>query len=524
MKNGFKEKTSMCEVMYEPTAAAAPVLLIMLLLVMTPLLYLRPAQAISSVSSPTFNTAGMKTSMNSAYGWAVSRTLPNGTAILTGVSNNLLSTSLVGRVLTYVQTGIGNASSLALLQKMVNSEHLLLQNPRYITIGTWATADIPTQLKVHRDAQKFLLRAYGLTLNQAARSDFIIVTQDMYLNRPHKYEYFDTIAWGFADAIWHAYFGNSSLPPSTDFTTAVQDLGLKYNQSAALANSANAFVDYARLMHYLVPLEYTDSYFRLGGNSLDQTYLALEVQLANQLLTRQLPSGNISSLNPYKPYLVEDYARDLDAVYYLGKNPGYVSSAFKAESFLTGLYLKPNGNITIPKSGDGFNPIIAYHLILIANDIRPSSMTNWYSALSQASRIINFTLSIQKPDGTFNFYFNSTNPGFTYTTIASVATIVNSYIALRTTNFQTATTSATSGSQSTSSASQTGGTTITHGTQTSSNGNNGIPGSQNSPLSNLTSLIPSWAYIAIPLLLLIAVAVLYEARNRTRYRGLVDKK
>jgi len=169
--------------------------LITALIVLTPLLYLRPSQALSSVGSPTFNTAGMRTSMKSDYEWILSRTLSNGTATLTGTSNNLLSTSLVGRVLAYLQIEIGNASSLAILQKMVNSEHLLLQNPRYITLGTWAIADIPTQLQIHRDVQKFLLRAYGLTLDQTSRSDFVRVTQDVYLNQPTKHEYFDTLAW-----------------------------------------------------------------------------------------------------------------------------------------------------------------------------------------------------------------------------------------------------------------------------------------------------------------------------------------
>jgi hypothetical protein len=486
------------------------VILITVLLVLTPLLYLKPSQALSSVGSPTLNTAGMRDSMKSDYGWVLSRTLPNGTATLAGTPNNLLSTSLVGRVLAYLQMEIGNASSLALLQKMVNSEHLLLQNPRYITLGTWATADIPTQLQIHRDVQKFLLRAYGLTLDQTTRSDFVSVTQDIYLNNPpNKYEYFDTLAWGFADAVWFAHYGGSSLPPSSDFSASVQDLKLHYNQSAATADSANSFVNYTRLMHYLVPLEFTDGYFRLQGNSLDQTYLALEAQLANQLLTRQMPSGNISSLGPFKPYLVEDYARDLDSVYYLSNNPSYVSSAFRSESFLTGLYLQPDGNMSIPKSGDGFNPIVAYHLISIANDIRPSSTTEWYSALSQASRIINFTLSIQKPDGTFSFDINSTNPGSAYTTIASVAAIVDSYTEIQSA-IGTGTTSITSTGSSVT------GNTTTLSSNTSSE-------TENSPLSNFSSQIPSWAYIAIPILLLISIAVWYEARNRTRYRGLVDK-
>jgi len=486
-----------------------------MLLVLTPFLYSRAAQAMSSVSAPTFNETGMKTSMKIVYRWIVGRTLPNGTATLPGTSNNLLSTSLVGRVLTYLQIEIGNATSLALLKTMINSEHLLLLNPRYVTIGTWATVDFPTQLQIHRDAQKFLLRAYGLTSNQTTRSDLEEVTQDIYLNTPAKYEYFDSLAWGLASANWFANYDNSTLLPSTDFKAAVQDLSLHYNQSAALADSANSFVDYTRLMHYLVPSEFTDGYFRFAGKYLDQSYLSLEAQLANQLVTRQLPNGNISSLNPYKPYLVEDYARDLEAAYYLNSNPIYASSAFRAESFLTGLYLQPNGNVSLPKTGDGLDPNIAFHLILIANDIRHYSTPEWHSALSQASSIINFTVSIQKPDGTFGFDIDSTNPGFAYTTIASVSALADSYTALRSGGI-------VGGGQSTSTASQTGQST-TLSAQSSSSGSDTPPGTQASSLSNLQSLIPSWAYIAVPILLLTAAAVFYETRNRSRYRGLVDK-
>src|SRR3989442_4163707 len=67
---------------------------------------------------------------------------------------------------------------------MINSEHVLLQNPNYIAFGIWPTQTLLTQLQIHRDVQKFLLRAYGLTLDQTARSDLVSVTQDIYLNRP----------------------------------------------------------------------------------------------------------------------------------------------------------------------------------------------------------------------------------------------------------------------------------------------------------------------------------------------------
>ncbi len=486
------------------------------LVVLNPFLSLSPTQAYSTANPPAFNISGMKASMENVYKWAVSRTLSNGTATLSGTSNNLLSTSLVGRVLTYLQLEIGNVSSLKLIQKMVNAEHILLQNPRYLSFGSWPIQDIQTELKVHRDVQKFLLRAYGLTSNQTARSDFVRVTQDIYLNRPTKFEYFDTIAWGMANAVWFAVNSGSPIPPSSDFVSAVQDLNLNYNLTAAESDSANPFVDFRRLLHYVVPLEYTDSYFRLEGNSLNQTYHSLEIQLANQLMSRQMPNGNISTLLPYEAYLVEDYARDLDTVFYLNSNFADASSAFRTESFVLSSYLQPSGNISLPRSGEGFDPIIAFHLISIANDIKTSSVGDWYSALSQASRIINYTISIQNHDGTFNFYTNSSNPGFAFTTISAVSTIVDSYTALRSSNLlgaygnqSTTTTSATSTSQ-TSSPGSTTSSSASGTSQTSS------PGS-------LPSQIQSWVYIIIPTVIVIAIAVAYEARHKARYRGLVDK-
>ena len=470
------------------------------------------AIAASTVNPPSFNIAGMNASMRSAYAWVLSKSLSNGTAIISGLSNNLLSTSLVGRVLTYVQLEIGNATSLGLIRKMINAEHVLLQNPNYIAFGIWPTQTLLTQLQIHRDVQKFLLRAYGLTLDQTARSDLISVTQDIYLNRPSHFEYFDTIAWSLANSVWFAFYNRTPLPPSSDFTGAVQDLNLHYNLTAAQADSASSFVDYSRLIHYVVPLEYTDSYFKIEGLSLNQTYENLETQLADQLLTRQLSDGDIFSAKPYKSYLVEDFARDLDSAYYLKKNPTYVLSAFKAESFLTGLYLQPSGNMSLPNSGDGLAPHVAFHMISIANDIRPSSTSDWYSALYQASKIINYTVSIQNPDGTFNFYLNSTNPGFAFTTIASVSTIADSYVVLRNSAVLSAiSTQTASTSSSTVSGSTSGGTTTT----TSNNPGSGQP----LPLSG----IPSWVYIIIPILLVILVAVAYEGKHKSKRPRLVDK-
>ncbi len=456
--------------------------------------------------------------MRSAYEWVLSTSLSNGTAILSGLSNNLLSTSLVGRVLTYVHLEIGNATSLGLIRKMISAEHTLLQNPNYIAFGIWPTLALLTQLQIHRDVQKFLLRAYGLTLDQTARSDLVKVTQDLYLNRPRNFEYFDTIAWAMANSVWFAFYNRSPLPPFSDFTAAVEDLNLQYNLTAARADSASSFVDYSRLLHYVVPLEYTDGYFKIEGLSLNQTYENLETQLANQLVTRQLSDGDIYSAKPYKSYLVEDFARDLDSAYNLKKNPTYILSAFKAESFLTGLYLQPSGNMSLPNSGEGLAPLVAFHMISIANDIRPSSNSDWYLALDQASKIINYIVSIQNPDGTFNFYTNSTNPGFALTTISSVSTVVDSYLVLRNSDVLSAVSTQTATSSSTVSASTSGGTTTT--SNTTAQGDQPAPSNS---VGDLLSVVPSWAYIIVPILLVMLVAVAYEAKHKGKRPRLVDK-
>jgi hypothetical protein len=280
----------------------------------------------------------------------------------------------------------------------------------------------------------------------------------------------------------------------------VQDLNLHYNLTDARIDSANPVIDYSRLLHYTVPLEYTDGYFRLEGDSLNQTYQGVQAQLANQLLSRQLPNGNVSSTLPFKAYLVEDYARDLDGAYYLNHDSSYVCAAFSSESFITGLYLQTDGNITLPRTGQGFDPIVAYHLVSIADDIRSASVGDWSTALSQASRIVNYTMSIQSPDGTFRFYTNTTNPGFAYSTISAVSAMVDSSTALRTQG-QTSTTT-----QGTTSGGATPSTTVT----------------QSNPPGDRSS-IPSWILIMAPVTLLIVASVIYEAKHRSRYRGLVSK-
>ena len=444
------------------------------------------------INPPTFNVAGINASMRRVFAWLMSRILPNGTATLQTTSNNLWSTSLVGRVLTYLQLEMGNATTRALIQNMTSAEHLLLQNPSYVMTGVWPAANFTSQLRVHLDAQKFLSRAYGITLDQTARSDMISTTQNLQLNAPNRDGYFDTIAWGLSNAIWFAYYTKFPLPPPTDFTTAVQDLNTRFNSTKARAVASSPYVDFSTILHYLRAYAYTDSYFRLRGSPLDQSYLDLETGLANQLVRRQMPNGNLTTLNQFKSYLVEDFARDLDTSTYLEDNLTYAFSAFKAESFLTSLYLQQNGNFSLPKSGEGTSTTAAPHMLAIANDVRPCSSDAWSSMLLSSSRIINYTLTTQYPDGTFRFFLNRTNPGFALTTAGAVSSLVDSYVILRNKNVL-------SPLQSTSlSACQ--------------------PTAPASPFQGLSILL-----VAIPIAGIIGVAIVYETRHRSKYHGLVEK-
>src|SRR3989441_6434702 len=287
------------------------------------------------INSPTLNTDAINASMRQVLTWAESRVLLNGTATLQGTSNNLWATSLVGRTMTYLQLEIGNLTTRTIIQNMTKAEHILLQNPSFINYGIWSPANLSTQFQVHLDAQKFLSRAYGLTLDQTARSDLINVTQNMHLNLPPRSDYFDTVAWTLSNAVWFAHYSGSTLPPPSDFTTAVQDLNTNYNQIGATSAAADPLLDFAKLLRFLKPITYTDSYFRLQGNSLNQSYQTLDTGLANQLVKRQQSDGNIVTVNPFKSYLVEDFARDLDSSVYLQNNLTYAYSAYRAESYLT---------------------------------------------------------------------------------------------------------------------------------------------------------------------------------------------
>src|SRR5467141_1072327 len=179
--------------------------------------------AASPINSPTLNSAAINASIRQVLTWAESRVLPNGTATLQGTSNNLWATSLIGRTLTYLQLEIGNSTTRTIIQNMTKAEHILLQNPSFINYGIWSPANLIAQFQVHLDAQKFLSRTYGLTLDLTARSDLINVTQNMHLNLPLRSAYFDTVAWTLSNAVWFAHYSGSSLLPPPDFTTAVQD-------------------------------------------------------------------------------------------------------------------------------------------------------------------------------------------------------------------------------------------------------------------------------------------------------------
>ncbi len=452
----------------------------------------RSSTAASPISPPSLNTDAINASMRQVLTWAESRVLPNGTATLQGTSNNLWATSLVGRTMTYLQLEVGNSTTRTIIQNMTKAEHILLQNPSFINYGIWSPARLNAQFQVHLDAQKFLSRTYGLTLDPTARSDMINITQNMHLNLPSRSDYFDTVAWTLSNAVWFAYYSGSTLPSASDYTTAVQDLSTNYNQTGAASAAADPLIDFAKLLRFLKPITYTDSYFRLQGNSLSQSYQTLETGLANQLVKRQLSDGNLVTVNLFESYLVEDFARDLDSSVYLHNNLTYAYSAYRAESYLTSLYLQSNGNFSLPNNGAGLYPTGAYHMLSIANDLRSCSSNAWYNTLISSSKLLNYTLTTQYPDGTFRFFLNITNPGNAITTVNTVSGIVDSYLIIHNTNVLSPETPVNlAGCQIISSP----------------------------PLfQNL-----SWLYIVIPLALVVAVAVAYERKHRDKYRGLVEK-
>src|SRR5690348_5655109 len=115
--------------------------------------------AVSPMNPPTLNTAAINASMRQVLTWDESRVLPNGTATLQGSSNNLWATSLVGRAMTYLQLEIGNTTTQTIIQNMTKAEHILLQNPSFISYGIWSPVNLNSQFQVHLHAQKFLSRS-----------------------------------------------------------------------------------------------------------------------------------------------------------------------------------------------------------------------------------------------------------------------------------------------------------------------------------------------------------------------------
>src|SRR5207245_4080948 len=107
--------------------------------------------------------------------------------------------------------------------------------------------------------------------------------------------------------------------------------------------------------------------------SSQQTYHILARRVANQLVRRQRSDGNIVTVNAFESYLVEDFARDLDSSVYLHNNLTYAYSAYRAESYLTSLYLQSNGNFSLPNNGEGLYPTGTYHMLSIANYLRSCS-------------------------------------------------------------------------------------------------------------------------------------------------------
>src|SRR5207245_1037337 len=80
---------------------------------------------------------------------------------------------------------------------------------------------------------------------------------------------------------------------------------------------------------------------------------------------------------------------------YLHNNLTYAYSAYRAESYLTSLYLQSNGNFSLPNNGEGLYPTGTYHMLSIANDLRSCSSNAWYNILISSSKLLNYTLKTQ---------------------------------------------------------------------------------------------------------------------------------
>src|SRR5438128_7058144 len=73
-------------------------------------------------------------------------------------------------------------------------------------------------------------------------------------------------------------------------------------------------------------------------------------------------------------------------------------------------------------------------MLSIANDLRSCSSSAWYNILISSSKLLNYTLATQYPDGTFRFFLNITNPGSALTTVNTVSGIVDPYLVIHNTS------------------------------------------------------------------------------------------
>src|SRR5260370_4376257 len=126
-------------------------------------------------------------------------------------------------------------------------------------------------------------------------------------------------------------------------------------------------------------------------------------------------------------------------------------------------------------------------MLSIANDLRSCSSTAWYNIITSSSKLLNYTLTAQYPDGTFRFFLNITNPGNAITTVNTVSGLVDSYLVIRNTNV------------------------LSPETPVSLAACQAI--SSPSLFQNL-----SWLYIVIPLALIVPFAIAYEIMHRPKYR------
>src|SRR5260370_8163377 len=130
-------------------------------------------------------------------------------------------------------------------------------------------------------------------------------------------------------------------------------------------------------------------------------------------------------------------------------------------------------------------------MLSIANDLRSCSSNAWYNILTSSSKLLNYTLTAQYPDGHFRFFLNITNPASAITTVNTVSGLVDSFLVIHNTNVLSP--------------------------ETPVNLANCQTISSPSLFQNL-----SWLYIIIPLALIVAFAIAYERNHRPKYHELLS--